>query len=111
MTRCRSRLLRALLALLWMVGTGAMAAEAMLPDSHVPHQHQGISVSDAGPDGADVPDHAGADACHCAHTHVSGLVAAPFTLPSDRTVRWQPLPQILVLHSLPHAPPRQPPRA
>ncbi len=111
MARLRSRLLRALLALLWMVGAGAMSAEAMLPDSHVPHQHQGISVSDAGTGDAGLPNHAGADACHCTHAHVSGLAAVPFTLPSDQTVGWQPLSMILALHSLPHAPPRQPPRA
>jgi len=107
----RSRHLRILLALSWMVGTGAMSAEAMLPDTHVRHAHQGEVVSGSGSGEAGLPGHSGPDACHCTHAHLSGLVTGATCFPAPVATSAAPVPRIKALHSFPQAPPRQPPRA
>jgi hypothetical protein len=41
----RSRPLRIALALTWLLGSGAMSLEAMLPDTHFPHSHAAAGSS------------------------------------------------------------------
>jgi hypothetical protein len=108
MSAFRCRLLRIALALSWLLGSGTMSLEAMLPDTHVPHGH--AEVATLGADAATQGQH-DTDVCHCTHAHAGGVIelATSFDVSA---VSHAPLQrQSRTLLSRATAPPLHPPRA
>lgn len=110
----RGHLLRTILMLAWFCGTGALSAEAMLPDVHESHQHADTahfqSAGAHGVESGSSTPHPDGHACHCTHVHTSGLATASFEF--RVSAPWLSLtpPAIPAIRSFSIAPPHHPPR-
>ncbi|HRP08942.1 MAG TPA: hypothetical protein PLL69_10685 [Gemmatimonadales bacterium] len=110
----RQHLLRTVMTLAWFCGTGALSAEAMLPDVHESHQHADIdhlqSVNAHGAESDGGGSHQDGHACHCTHVHTSGLATASFEFRVSASWLSLTVPAIPAIHSLSITPPHHPPR-